>query len=265
MRALTPENPTAIANLQLEVAKLREQLVGVDASTAGLMGTLDTLKGVLDSYPSLLQSELDAQTKEIGDRLSNFETRMDAVESDMKTKVNVSDFDEALKQVNGRIDNLSSVTPKENGPSVRWDHLAVVIALLSLLLGLGLLWFKQSKKVASQTATEHTTRVDTLERTLSEASETATKSAQAATNAVSKLTDRVRDVEETQICILTLDSQGRYHCPDLSQKRLDELETDDPPLILEVVGLDSRARKVEVTKGVGGDGKPRLHFLGIEK
>lgn len=56
------------------------------------MGTLDTMKGVLDSYPALQRSELERQKEEIDNQTHQYFARLTSVEQELGTKANQSDL-----------------------------------------------------------------------------------------------------------------------------------------------------------------------------
>ena len=108
---LTPGNPAVIAGLREQIITLENRLTGVDASTAGLLGTLHTLQAVIANVPNLLETELNAQKAEIDARLSAFTERLVQVEAAVSTKAEQTD----LTALSSRVASLelanSSVMP----------------------------------------------------------------------------------------------------------------------------------------------------------
>lgn len=252
--------------------------VTVDTVTTMIAQTLVTA----GMSPGLVQTTVDASLSPIVSRLTALEDqqsrlvddvaelykRTSAIDSVVAGKV---DRDELTATVNDLVDQkLDSVQAKamiENP----WWWVPIGLAAVALVFGIVALVTKQSKRAAASAAkeAEHSARVVAettatafarVEQTAKNASEEASK----ATKVALALTDQVRDIEAVQALLLTLDGQGRFNCPELSDTRLKELGDDDM-LVLEIVCLDNRTRKIHVTKGVGGDGKPRLHFFGLER
>ena len=87
MRTLEPESAQSLRD---RINALEDRLVGVDPSTASLLGTLSTLETVVKNLPSLSQAELDAQKAELDDRLSGLSDRVTRVEETKADKAEVA-------------------------------------------------------------------------------------------------------------------------------------------------------------------------------
>jgi len=278
----------AIAALNIRIDSLGgvtanevSQMLSTTMQNAGLSQTkvLQAIDEGMMSLDSRLKAVERGQllTNEAVNAVTN---RTAAVELALDGKVNTTDLAEEIKAVNDRINGLPEATSGLTVDEVTqlvdvrvkqldtWFYGILGVSLLALALGLFLWWNKLSKKAATGEMeaidAKVTGRIDEEVKSFKNAVSEAQTATEAAIKAVAKLTDRVRDVEEVQVLFLTLDSQGRFSCPELSDTRLKELGNTEQ-LTLEIVCRDNRARKVHVTKGVGGDGNPRLNFHGLEK
>lgn len=90
MRTLEPESAQSLRD---RINALEDRLVGVDPSTASLLGTLSTLETVVKNLPSLSQAELDAQKAELDERLSGFEGRLARMEDTKAGKNEVTSLE----------------------------------------------------------------------------------------------------------------------------------------------------------------------------
>lgn len=220
---------------------------------------------------SVMQA-IDGGMKSLSDRLT-------AVEKGLKDKADTIDVDAKLQEVNDRIEALTGVDPGkvaalvDGRMNVReaniiwWVWVVCSLAVLALVIYVILSWNKLSTSDVGAAAKAAQAKADALAEEVAAVkvvAQTATEVAAAASKQIVVLMDRLRDVEEVLVLHLTLDAQGRFSCSELSDKRLKELGDTDH-LMLEIICLDNRARKVRVSKGVGGDGNPRLHFFGLEK
>ncbi len=104
MRTLEPESAQS---LRERINALEDRLVGVDSSTANLLGTLSTLETVVENLPSLSKAELDAQKAELDERLSGLADRVTRVEETKADKSEVNDLEARVSS----LENPSIRTP----------------------------------------------------------------------------------------------------------------------------------------------------------
>ncbi len=155
MRTLEPESAQSLRD---RIIALENRLVGVDSSTAGLLGTLSTLEAMIKNFPTLSQTELDAQKAELEERLSGFDTRLARVE---ETKADKSELTSLEARVSS-LENPSMSAPFTSAETTGFS--ATVNEWLSkywwipvLLLLLGVLWWFLSQRKKPQVVEEVTT------------------------------------------------------------------------------------------------------------
>jgi hypothetical protein len=184
----TMADTTEIEQLKENIVDLEEELVGVDRSTASLLGTLATLEAVVQNFPTLLAEERESQANEIDERFSTVLSRLSAVESALDTKADRADLarkadrtelatkvDRAeLVTLSNRVAALEEAGQMSASPLVPQVEPTTVVTVFrpstffyavllgSILLVLGCIWFVWSaSKKAVKTATESTERQQT--------------------------------------------------------------------------------------------------------
>jgi transglutaminase-like putative cysteine protease len=256
-------------------AKIAEALLAANVPTLRVMEAIDVGLTSLSDRLTAVEVEQTRLAREVT-TLRNLTT---AVADVLDSKVNTTDLTAEIGGVNARIDGLTGVTSSvvtklidarldgRDADSMGWWWLVFGLAALATVATVILAFKKPSAGELAAVVKLVDDKVAVVTEELAavrEVAAKATKDAAATSQKADTLTDRLRDVEEVQVLQLTLDAQGRFNCPELSEKRLKDLG-DNELLVLEIQCLDNRARKVHVSKGVGGDGNPRLHFLGLKK
>lgn len=88
MRTLEPESTQSLRD---QINVLKNLLVGVDLTTAGLLGTLTALEAMVDNFPTLLQTELETQKAELEERLLGFAGKLSLMQAEIDTKADKAD------------------------------------------------------------------------------------------------------------------------------------------------------------------------------
>ena len=93
---LSNQTPALRAELFEYIDSLQVSMGELNATNARFLGTLTTLKAMVENLPSLSQAELNAQKAELGERLSGLADRVTRVEETKADKADVANIEAKL-------------------------------------------------------------------------------------------------------------------------------------------------------------------------
>ena len=128
---LSNQTPALRAELFEYIDSLQASMGELNATNARFLGTLTTLKAMVENLPSLSQAELNAQKAELGERLSGLADRVTRVEETKADKADVANIEAKLSMKASQ----SDVTIVESQLSLKANQsdfadLAAVVSLL---------------------------------------------------------------------------------------------------------------------------------------
>ncbi len=263
------------------LAQFSDRLTAVGDTAAAAQATADealnaaiiVAEGVADNTVRL--EDLGFRTTDlervVGDVGRGLETLAADAAADRAT--NAARFD-GMDDRLGALDNQLADGLTTFGFSLKQAGIALAAALLLVVIGVFLIFRSQAQSATAQ-ADEAKKIADAAAARADKAKEAADAAVAAVANAndrftaverrTDSLTDRVGVVEETVGLLLERDAQGRFRCPQLSPERVATMPVGDPPLVLSVPTGGTKTRlAVHVTVRNGGNGRPELHFFGLQ-